>query len=537
MPLHFQRRMKRAASILAGLLLACAAVGCQGAAPAQSSPAPTSPQGQFAELANLYFMGLEDKQQVGVTQAYIDYKGACAYAIEYPATGNEMIDARIKEIVAQIRADFDQTYAAFVADGDASVSYQTGFEAELYVGYQTYLGVDKTLSVVFEESQTVRNGNSPYEGVHTHVFDLSSGKELNESDVWKEGYRAAVSAYAAKHFGNATFAEDLIEPSYREHIADAPQNFTQYALTNDGVRFYFDKYSILPGSYGIVQMDVPYAALADVLNVDITQSAVVPEPNTGMHALPAATETAAPTVAPTAAPSAKPASTPKPAATATPAATNPPASARKIDPNKPMVALTFDDGPSVKYGNQILDTLEKHGQVATFFELGNLMAAHPQVDQRAAGLGCEIGSHTYSHKNLNKLTAEQVKEEIAKTDEVFKRVLGHPSVLIRPPYGNINKTVQACLGEHAAVNWSVDTLDWKSKNVEQIIETVKKEGNLDGKVILMHSIYASSAQAVEELVPYLLEQGYQLVTVSELITYKHHESIQMGKVYGYRYFR
>ena len=82
MPLHFQRRMKRAASILAGLLLACAAVGCQGAAPAQSSPAPTSPQGQFAELANLYFMGLEDKQQVGVTQAYIDYKGACAYSIE-----------------------------------------------------------------------------------------------------------------------------------------------------------------------------------------------------------------------------------------------------------------------------------------------------------------------------------------------------------------------------------------------------------------------------------------------------------------------
>ena len=531
MPSTFLHGMKRASVVLAGVLLACTAAGCRGAAPAQSSPAPTSPQGEFAELANLYFMGLEDKQQVGVTQSYIDYKGACAYAIEYPATGNEAIDARIKDIVAQIRADFDRTYAPLVADGDAPVSYENGFEAELYVGYQTYLGAGRTLSVVFEESQTVRNGNSPYQGMHTHVFDLVSSRELKQDEVWKDGYRAEVSAYAAQYFSNQTFASDLIEPSYTEHIADAPENFVQYALTNDGVRFYFDEYSILPGSYGVVQMDVPYAALAGVLQVDVTQNAAVPEPNTGMHALPAATQTAAPTIAPTAEPTAQPVSTPEPSAT------DAPASARKIDPKRPMVALTFDDGPNVKYGNQILDTLEKHGQVATFFELGNLMAAHPQVDQRAARLGCEIGSHTYSHKNLNQLTAEQVREEIAKTDEVFQRVLGHPSTLIRPPYGNINKTVQVCLGEHAAVNWSVDTLDWKSKDVAKIMETIKQEGNLDGKVILMHSIYATSAEAVEELVPYLLEQGYQLVTVSELIAYKHHESVQNGKVYGYRYFR
>lgn len=83
----------------------------------------------------------------------------------------------------------------------------------------------------------------------------------------------------------------------------------------------------------------------------------------------------------------------------------------------------------------------------------------------------------------------------------------------------------------------MDTLDWKTRNTQSILQEIKKEGNLDGKVILMHGIYDTTADAVEKLVPELLEQGYQIVTVSELLQYRHQETPIAGKLYGFSYFQ
>ena len=192
---------------------------------------------------------------------------------------------------------------------------------------------------------------------------------------------------------------------------------------------------------------------------------------------------------------------------------------KNINAKGGMVALTFDDGPNPSSTNRILDTLQKYNAVATFFDLGKLAVAYPDVVKRELSIGCEVGSHTYGHVNLNNLSAPAIKNEIESSKNAFISVLGKDVGLIRPPYGNANELVKANL-PYPIINWNVDTLDWKTRNKDAIVNEVRKIDNLDGKIVLMHSIYETTADAVEVIVPELIKQGYQLVTVSQLAYYK-----------------
>lgn len=200
-----------------------------------------------------------------------------------------------------------------------------------------------------------------------------------------------------------------------------------------------------------------------------------------------------------------------------------------IDPSKPMVALTFDDGPSIKSTTRILDTLEKYNVHATFFDLGSLMLRYPDIVKREAKIG-EVGTHTYSHKNLNKLSVEELAEELRLSREAYKQVLGYEPKLLRPPYGSVSVNVRAGITDMAIINWNVDSLDWKYRNKDLTLNEIDNFGNLDGKIILMHSIHNETADAVEVLVPDLLDRGYQIVTVSELAYYKGYK-LETGTVY------
>ena len=209
--------------------------------------------------------------------------------------------------------------------------------------------------------------------------------------------------------------------------------------------------------------------------------------------------------------------------------------ARVIDPDKPMVALTFDDGPCGEYSPLILDCLEKNNAVATFFEIGCNVAKYPEIDKRAAELGCEIGSHSYYHNVLPGQSQEDIAEDQRLCKEVFENAIGTDPVLIRPPQGSVVKSILNQY-EQIFVGWSVDTQDWLYQNVDRTVNKVQQAGNLDGQVILMHSIYQESAQAAEILVPWLIEQGYQLVTVSELFYYHYGITPEKHYYYAYDYF-
>lgn len=208
---------------------------------------------------------------------------------------------------------------------------------------------------------------------------------------------------------------------------------------------------------------------------------------------------------------------------------------RVVDPSKPMVALTFDDGPHAVYSDMILDVLEEYHAVATFFEVGRNIAACPEVLPRMEELGCEIGSHSNAHRNLSKLKKSTLLKDLDAADAAFTAAVGYAPALVRPPYGAVNKTVKYA-SERTMITWTVDTLDWKSKDAQTVVNYLQNYGDLDGEIVLMHSIYESTAQAVAVLVPWLQEQGYQLVTVTELMAYYYGELLQPNQFYGYTYF-
>ena len=209
---------------------------------------------------------------------------------------------------------------------------------------------------------------------------------------------------------------------------------------------------------------------------------------------------------------------------------------RVVDPTRPMVALTYDDGPHAVYTGQILDILEEHGAVATFFEVAANLHKAPDAVRRAADLGCEIGSHSYRHANLGKMDQTAQQADQAAADAVFQEILGTTPALLRPPYGSMNKTLKTTSGR-SIVTWSIDPEDWRCRDADTVVSRIQAEKKLDGQVILLHSIYDSTVEATETLVPWLLEQGYQLVTVSELIQYRFADQVEPDRVYGYDYFR
>lgn len=184
-----------------------------------------------------------------------------------------------------------------------------------------------------------------------------------------------------------------------------------------------------------------------------------------------------------------------------------------IDPNKPMIALTFDDGPGKRTG-ELLDQLEKYNSRATFFMLGQNAKNNGALIRRMANQGCELSNHSMTHANLSTMDPAGISGEVDGTNKIINGFVANGSTSLRPPYGAVSDTLKGTV-KMPFIMWSVDTLDWQTKNakatVDAVLNTVK-----DGDIVLMHDIHSTTIDAALELIPKLVEQGYQLVTVSEL---------------------
>ena len=193
-----------------------------------------------------------------------------------------------------------------------------------------------------------------------------------------------------------------------------------------------------------------------------------------------------------------------------------------------MIALTFDDGPS-DLTEDLLDCLEKNQAKATFFMVGKEIENFPDAVRRMDALGCELGNHSYDHKNLTTLTREEAESELSRVDDLLTELVGHPADVVRPPYGAYNETVQQIAGR-PLVLWDVDTMDWDTMNTRKTVKA-GLAGAQNGVVILMHDIYKTTIKAAVELIPELIEEGYQLVTVHELAEAMGRD-LQPGDVFG-----
>lgn len=201
---------------------------------------------------------------------------------------------------------------------------------------------------------------------------------------------------------------------------------------------------------------------------------------------------------------------------------------RVIDPARPMVALTFDDGPFAPVGNQIMDCLAQYGGKATFYVVGNRCPSYAAEMQRMAAEGHEIGNHTYEHKYLHKLSAEQIRYQVNKGNEVIQAVSGVLPATVRLPGGNKNATVLANIHQ-PIIMWSIDTLDWKTKETQSTVNKVLGSVR-DGDIVLMHELYRQTGDAAVQIIPALVERGFQLVTVSELAQYR--GGLAGGQIYS-----
>ena len=186
---------------------------------------------------------------------------------------------------------------------------------------------------------------------------------------------------------------------------------------------------------------------------------------------------------------------------------------------RPLIALTFDDGPG-QYTDKLLDCLEENNAHATFFMLGQLVDQYPETVKRMVELGCELGNHSWDHQNMLDLSLDGVVKEFGDTDQALIDACGQESTVIRPPYGNYTDDIIAAVGK-PFILWSIDSLDWKYLDADLDYNGIMNDSNLgDGAVILMHDIHKPSVDAALRLIPALVDQGYKLVTVSEMAAAK-----------------
>lgn len=178
------------------------------------------------------------------------------------------------------------------------------------------------------------------------------------------------------------------------------------------------------------------------------------------------------------------------------------------------VALTFDDGPG-EYTEMLLDGLAERDVKATFFMLGSCVEKYPNAVYRMCEEGHQLGNHTYNHVDIAALTKKEVLDQIKKTDDAVFDACGEYPTAFRPPYGSRNESTDALAEDKIITLWSVDTVDWKTKNSSDVKKSIISSCN-DGDVILMHDIYKSTVEGALAAIDELKEQGYEFVTVNEL---------------------
>jgi peptidoglycan/xylan/chitin deacetylase (PgdA/CDA1 family) len=189
--------------------------------------------------------------------------------------------------------------------------------------------------------------------------------------------------------------------------------------------------------------------------------------------------------------------------------------AASMEGEAPQIAITFDDGPSARCTGRLLDGLKERGIKGTFFLIGKNVEENPELVRRLKEEGHLIGNHTYSHVEITKLSDEDAKKEIMEADRVISSITGEHVEYMRPPFGLWQEELEEEL-DVMPVMWSIDPLDWTTKNVEEIVNKVVTQAG-ENDIILLHDCYDTSVDAALRIVDILKKKGFEFVTVDELL--------------------
>lgn len=293
--------------------------------------------------------------------------------------------------------------------------------------------------------------------------------------------------------------EDLSAFVDEELLQDALSNpnLLDWSINQESFTLYFDEYEIAAGAAGAIQIDIPVQKIAALINDEIVQKLELTEEDVDQK--DEDKEKVDEEV--------------------------------NIEPNGKYVALTFDDGPSAKVTPIILETLNDFDAVATFFMLGSQVEYYPKLAKQVAENGHEIANHTENHKDLTTLSFSEIRQELSISRDKLIEVTGQVPNLMRPPYGAYDKNVIQIADENqeSIILWSVDSLDWQSRDPVAINETILNT-IIPGSIVLMHDIHQSTADALPKLLSPLKEKGFEFVTVSQLLELQNKQGV--GPYYG-----
>lgn len=341
--------------------------------------------------------------------------------------------------------------------------------AEVKADYTLYKINDQLASLVFDVT------NNMDESVYysSCLFDSTSGERIDTSNLFDTYLLRKISSELRY---NLMSQESLSEVAYTldfyEKTASKIENFNVFSVENGVLNIYISTNQY--GTHPSMKLSFNLDQVANHVGIDMGVAQTMEDPKVDI---------------------------PK----------------RVIDPNRPMIALTYDDGPSRKNTQTLIETLQYYGQNATFFMVGNRIPKNEDVVLELINNGNEAASHSYSHPDLRRLSANDLNYQLVHTSELISELTNgaYEVKTYRPPYGGVNETVKAA-SPYPFIMWNIDTLDWKTRNADSTVNEIMNNV-ADGDIILMHDIHKESIEASVRVIPMLVEAGYQLVTVSEMM--------------------
>lgn len=418
--------------------------------------------------------------QYGQGETEVGMEEAVAYTIYYPYLNLDAADAAIRTWIDETIASARQT--AQEAENQVQI--------EITAQYDTYWVSGRYVGVL--ETGFIDSGMFAHPGdlIFTMNVDTQNGTLLSTGDIlvpeYTEDFLAALEAKLSELEGNPVEGLEMDE-SWLDYLL----------LTSGGLSVVLPRGEYLPSVWGTQSVTFAYAELLEK----------------GWLALPLQPETEHTEPAPTTAPQQG-------------------QGERTIDPTRPMIAITFDDGPG-EYTTALLDVLTQYDAVATFYMVGNRINNYQDAVRQVVAQGSEIGTHTWSHKQLTKLAPDGIDSQLRRGMQAIENLTGQPVTTMRPPYGSWDsnvKSVSRKLGL-TIVTWNVDTEDWKTNNADKTYDAIMRHVK-NGSIILCHETKGSTVQAMKRAIPALLEKGYQLLTVSELLSFTQTHG-EAGMVYNH----
>lgn len=396
------------------------------------------------------------------------------YAVNYPLFHQKELDDKIQSYANSALEHFKKTFSE-AKDIDENKRYELNIDYEM-VHYAKQSAAIRFTTYTYTGQQS---------GTTNHLtinFDFQKKAFLDTKDLFlpKTNYLKKLSYITYTELRkDKTLSKD--QPLLQKGTAPDAQNFSQFALKDKYVEFYFPASQVAAEDLGPQTLAIKKTLLKDILKPEymdkLKNKNEMKEPN------------------------------PKRKAVKLPQKS-------KLDPNKKAIALTFDDGPNPATTTKILDALKKNKGHATFFVLGSRVQYYPGMLADILKGGNEIGNHSYNHPLLTRLSLDEAVKQVKDTQQLIEKASGYTPTHFRPPYGGTNQDINHAIGMKVTL-WDVDPEDWKIRNSQQITNRVLSHA-ADGRTVLMHDIYESSAQAAVKIIHELTKQGYQLVTVSEL---------------------